>query len=142
MSTRFQKECMECGQWLQRPTSGRPGVGARNVIKIPKGMWGHVRGTSPPLLYLDALDVRAHRFRGGLVFKAHRLCVSLNFRIESNKEEEKKTDTWTPWTSALAMSTRSSQPHARKRSSDASSVAMKCRFDDPSCEAVPRRARM
>ena len=27
-------------------------------------------------------------FRGGLVFKAHRLCVSLNFRLESNKEEE------------------------------------------------------
>jgi len=29
------------------------------------------------------------RFRGGLVFKAHRLCVSLNSRIESNKEEER-----------------------------------------------------
>jgi len=29
------------------------------------------------------------RFRGGLVFKAHRLCVSLNYRLESNKEEEK-----------------------------------------------------
>jgi len=28
------------------------------------------------------------RFRGGLVFKAHRLCVSLNSRRESNKEEE------------------------------------------------------
>ena len=27
------------------------------------------------------------RFRGGLVFKAHRLCVSLNSRLESNKEE-------------------------------------------------------
>jgi len=27
-------------------------------------------------------------FRGGLVFKAHRLCVSLNSRFESNKEEE------------------------------------------------------
>ena len=27
-------------------------------------------------------------FRGGLVFKAHRLCVSLNSRLESNKEEE------------------------------------------------------
>jgi len=29
------------------------------------------------------------RFRGGLVFKAHRLCVSLNSRLESNKEEER-----------------------------------------------------
>ena len=27
-------------------------------------------------------------FRGGLVVKAHRLCVSLNSRLESNKEEE------------------------------------------------------
>jgi len=28
------------------------------------------------------------RFRGGLVFKTLRLCVSLNSRLESNKEEE------------------------------------------------------
>ena len=28
------------------------------------------------------------RFRGGLVFKAHRLRGSLNSRLESNKEEE------------------------------------------------------
>ena len=28
------------------------------------------------------------RFRGGLVFKAHRLCVSLDTRLDSNKEEE------------------------------------------------------
>jgi len=28
------------------------------------------------------------RFRGGLVFKAHILCVCLNSRLESNKEEE------------------------------------------------------
>jgi len=27
------------------------------------------------------------RFRGGLVFKAHRVGVSLNSRLESNKEE-------------------------------------------------------
>ena len=31
------------------------------------------------------------RFRGGLAFKAHRLCVSLNSRLESHKEKEKKT---------------------------------------------------
>jgi len=29
------------------------------------------------------------RFRAGLVFKAHKLCVSLNSRLESNDEEEK-----------------------------------------------------
>ena len=32
------------------------------------------------------------RFRGGLVFKAHRLCVSLNSRLESNKEEEEDVE--------------------------------------------------
>jgi len=32
------------------------------------------------------------RFRGGLAFKAHRLCVSLTSRLESNKEEE---EVWT-----------------------------------------------
>jgi hypothetical protein len=31
------------------------------------------------------------RFRGGLVFKARRLCVSLNSRLES-KEEEKEEE--------------------------------------------------
>jgi hypothetical protein len=30
------------------------------------------------------------RFRGGLVFQAQRLCVSLNSGLESDKEEEKK----------------------------------------------------
>ena len=32
----------------------------------------------------------AKRFRGGLVFKANRLCVSLDSRLESNKEEEEE----------------------------------------------------
>ena len=31
------------------------------------------------------------RFRGGFVFKAHRLCVSLNSRLESNKEKRERT---------------------------------------------------
>ena len=31
------------------------------------------------------------RFRGGLVFKAHRLCVSLNSGLESNKEDKNKS---------------------------------------------------
>ena len=33
-------------------------------------------------------DQTMQRFRGWLVFKAHRLCVSLNSRLESNKEQE------------------------------------------------------
>jgi len=36
------------------------------------------------------LHRNVQRFRGGLVFKAHRLCVSLNSRLESNKEEEEE----------------------------------------------------
>jgi len=34
------------------------------------------------------LHRNVQRFRGGLVFKALRLCVSLNSRLESNKERE------------------------------------------------------
>jgi len=45
------------------------------------------------------------RFRGGLVFKAHRLCVSLNSRLESNKEEERRSD---------AVSETVSQPASRR----------------------------
>jgi len=33
----------------------------------------------------------AQRFRGGLVFKDHRLCMSLNPRLHSNTEEEKNS---------------------------------------------------
>ena len=36
--------------------------------------------------------INVQRFRGGLVFKAHRLCVSLNSRLESNQEE--KEEVW------------------------------------------------
>ena len=32
------------------------------------------------------------RFRGGLVFKAHRLCASLNSRLASTDEEEEDTE--------------------------------------------------
>jgi len=34
------------------------------------------------------------RFRGGLVFKAHRFFVSLNSRLESNKEEKFRAGCW------------------------------------------------
>jgi len=42
------------------------------------------------------LHRNVQRFRGGLVFKAHRLCVSLNSRLGSNKEEKKATDAAEP----------------------------------------------
>ena len=32
------------------------------------------------------------RFRGGLALKAHRLCISLNSRLESNEEEEEEEE--------------------------------------------------
>jgi len=52
------------------------------------------------------------RFRGGLVFKAHRLCVSLNSRLENHKEEED-----TPARSRSATSHTTSQPSSRSRCS-------------------------
>jgi len=45
---------------------------------------------SDPWCYRVRAKRDEQRFRGGLVFKAHRLCVSLNSRLESKKEEEKK----------------------------------------------------
>ena len=39
---------------------------------------------------LPQLSRGENRFRGGPVFKAHRLCVSLNSRLKSNKEEEEE----------------------------------------------------
>jgi len=45
--------------------------------------WARARG---------ALRRNVKRFRGGLVIDAHRLFVSLNSRLESNKEEEEELD--------------------------------------------------
>ena len=42
------------------------------------------------------------RFRGGLVFKALILCVSLNSRLESNKEEREKLTKSTRWTTNVS----------------------------------------
>ena len=42
---------------------------------------------------VQLLQRNVQRFRGGLVFKAHRLFVSLNSRLGSNKEEKKKKNT-------------------------------------------------
>ena len=40
----------------------------------------------------QVLHRNVQRFRGGLVFKVHRLCVSLNSRFESNEEEEEEEE--------------------------------------------------
>ena len=42
----------------------------------------------PTITTVALLDRNVQRFRGGLEFKEHRLCVSLNSRLEGNKEEE------------------------------------------------------
>ena len=62
--------------------------------KIPKDLtWGAAKklmgNVEQFLNMLINFDKVPSRFRGGLVFKAHRLCVSLNSRLESNKEEGK-----------------------------------------------------
>jgi len=45
------------------------------IARIGFGAWG-------------PLHRNVQRFRGGLEFKAHRLCVSLDSRLESNKERD------------------------------------------------------
>jgi len=52
--------------------------GSYSTVRLGIGDSDSGLGSSSPVL----------QFRGGLVFKAHRLCVSLNSRLESNKEEE------------------------------------------------------
>ena len=58
---------------------------------LGEGAFNRLRGRScPDISSLEQLLQRnVRRFRGGLVIKAQRLCVSLNSRLESNKEEEK-----------------------------------------------------
>jgi len=79
------------------------------------------------------------RFRGGLVFKAHRLCVSINSRLESNKEEEGR-GVWFAWAvvwrrvliSAFASACATLQRSVLDLRTNPSQK----------CEAVPRRARI
>ena len=55
---------------------------------LPSGVvWYYLFSIREELLHRNV-----QRFRGGLVFKVHRLCVSLNSRLQSNKEEEE--DVW------------------------------------------------
>jgi len=61
----------------------------RNISRIA-GRKEHQRLLSGEVKWDQLLHRNVQRFRGGLVFKAHRLCVvSLNSRLESNKEEER-----------------------------------------------------
>ena len=51
----------------------------------PTHAWTHRANITCQIKQLLYRNVQ--RFRGGLVFKAHRLSVSFNSRLESNKEE-------------------------------------------------------
>ena len=66
-----------------RPNSKAP----ENSFPIPGGNCSTDTGRRRVLEPFSLLR-NVQRFRGGLVFKARRLCVSLNSRLESNKEEE------------------------------------------------------
>ena len=61
--------------------------GRIRLVKLP------VR-PSPVRLCTGMTSGGMQRFQGGLVFDAHRLCVSLNSRLESNKEEEEVSNGW------------------------------------------------
>jgi len=89
-----------------RTEFGRPGTPLQSILKVRKAPLSP--GVGPGLfpakverfvpqtphvnLRIGGQPERGRdvqRFRGGLVFKVHRLCVSLNSRLESNKEEER-----------------------------------------------------
>jgi len=78
----------------------------------------HLPGGRRPLLWfafqlLEGRHYRGYlvkRFRGGLVFKSHRLCVPLNSRLESNKEEEEEEEEGWWW-----LAPRQHAPRAQAR---------------------------
>ena len=55
------------------------------LLRIPR-----VRTCVHSYLRTTLAKVHRVRFRGGLVFEAHRLCASLDSRLESNNKEEKR----------------------------------------------------
>ena len=59
------------------------------MSKVPlyRKLWGRGSALNPKPQIPAGLNDDG-RFRGGLVFKAHRLCVSLSSRLESNKEKK------------------------------------------------------
>ena len=82
------KEEEEAGAWVQggRERFGLKGSGVRGNWLRVQGVGLRVEGSGVQLLPRNV-----QRFRGGLVSKAHRLCVSLNSKLESNKEEEERS---------------------------------------------------
>ena len=99
------------------------------VINKQKHLWRHIRGRKWSSYEIrnrgrigwadggsvQLLQTNAQRFRGGFVFKAHRLCVSLISRFESNKEEEKCSRTHLPEVSMQADQVHNLTPTAEHR---------------------------
>ena len=77
------------------------------------------------------------RFRGGLVFKAHTLCVSLNSRLQSNKEEEEGCQT-RPQRARMRGETRrtgpNTSPHGKTNSRQRSLLSL-----SPKANLAPRK---
>ena len=79
--------------WQAGAAIARGGTGAR--LRPPVFSSASISSrVSSGFRYAPLLHRNVQRFRGGLVFKAHRLCVSLNSRLDSNEEEE---DAPLPW---------------------------------------------
>ena len=81
------QEVLPCG----RPPAYLP-CGPRCALsRTRSSLGGSPRDEGPQLLFRNV-----QRFRDGLVFKAHRLCASLNSRLESNKEETPSSSAGSP----------------------------------------------
>ena len=68
-------------------------------VYMSEGVWLGTDLQSPLVDELVPGQMRSNqrvqnRFRGGLAFKAHRICVSLSSRFESIKEEERNRATF------------------------------------------------
>ena len=78
---------------MAQTRQSRPDFGLGFQVKVLGRFEGVPSSLGPGPLSRGEGNSNVQRFRGGLVFKAHRLCVSLNSRLESNKEEEKEKGT-------------------------------------------------
>ena len=81
----------DVGSGLRSVPSSLPALGGSGTVMLLQKdphLWEGTLWIAPREPALRHRNVQ--RFRGGLVFKDHRLCVSLNSRLESYKEEEEE----------------------------------------------------
>jgi len=77
-----RRVCLGSSDLGMRPVPKLSGKAGGSTLRRAAFCW---RADAP---HSDGAIQGGRRFRGGLVVKALRLCVSLNARLESNKEEE------------------------------------------------------